>query len=164
MGPLFVLCTTLWVKRSTTQIEELNKRMTHCIPVHTCSVIVRFARTIPLKKLENLIVSIKASIVDLYYTRLHICKNDSYRKQWSKLNREYDDIRQYSRPNKANHGKSWMLVYLVYYDGCCSQFVKVWMENVQLTYLSLVYIFCKITLNSNIFVKHLHLAATNKRT
>lgn len=31
--------------------------------------------------LDNLIVLIKASIVDSYYTRLHICKNDSYRKQ-----------------------------------------------------------------------------------
>lgn len=59
------------------------------------------------------------------------------------FNREYDDIRQYSRPNKANHGKSWMIVYLVYYDGCCSQFANVWVENVQLTYLSLVYIFAK---------------------
>lgn len=56
------------------------------------------------------------------------------------MNREYDDIRQfmYSQPNQADHSKSCIIMYLVYYDGCWSQYADVWVENVQLTHLSIV--------------------------
>lgn len=58
-----------------------------------------------------------------------------------------------------------MYMYLIYEDGCWSLFADVLIENVRTINLPVLSIrFCKIISNSDIFVIHVHVAITNKRT